>query len=49
MQNVSGASREITYEVRVKGEHTNRLVEELCAVTGVETVNIVTYTGEVLG
>lgn len=49
MQNVSGAGCEITYEVRVKGEHTNRLVEELCAVTGVDTVNIVTYTGEVLG
>jgi len=49
MQNVSGAGCEITYEVRVKGEQTNRLVEELCAVTGVDTVNIVTYTGEVLG
>lgn len=49
MQNVSNAGHEITYEVRIRGERTNDLVEKLRAVDGIETVNIVTYTGEVLG
>lgn len=49
MQNVSKAGQEITYEVRLKGADITELVEKLCAVEGITAVNVVTYTGEVLG
>lgn len=49
MQNVSMAGLEITYEVRVKSADTAGLVEKLYTIDGVAAVNIVTYTGEVLG
>lgn len=49
MQNVSENSEEITYEINLKKVNVAKLTKELQAVDGVETVNIVTYTGEVIG
>lgn len=49
MQNVSEKSVEITYEISLKKINAIDLTKELKAVNGIETVSIVTYTGEVVG
>lgn len=49
MQNVSEKNVEITYEISLKKVNAIDLTKELQAVNGIETVNIVTYTGEVVG
>lgn len=49
MQNVSGNSEEITYEISLKKINAMELSEALQAVVGIETVSVVTYTGEVVG
>lgn len=49
MQNVSEKNVEITYEISLKKVNAIDLTKELQAVNGIETVNIVTYAGEVVG
>lgn len=49
MQNVSVGNEEVTYEINLKKVNAMDLTQKLQGVDGIETVNIVTYTGEVVG
>lgn len=49
MQNFTKNGQEITYEIRLKDTDTTKLVEALYGIGGIDAVNIVTYTGEIIG
>jgi hypothetical protein len=49
MQNATGDFEEITYEAGLKKNNLSELAKALKAVKGIEAVNVVTYTGEVIG
>lgn len=49
MQNATGEHEEITYEADLKKNNISDLAKSLRAVDGTEAVNVVTYTGEVIG
>lgn len=48
MQNTSGSFSELTYEVSLRKQPVSDLVDKLLVIDGVENVNAVTYTGEVI-
>lgn len=49
MQNATGEHEEITYEADLKKNNVSDLAKALRATDGTEAVNVVTYTGEVIG
>lgn len=49
MQNATGDFEEITYEVGLKKNNLSEIAKELRAVNGTQAVNVVTYTGEIVG
>lgn len=49
MQNVTGDYEEITYEADLKKNNVSDLAKSLRTINGTEAVNVVTYTGEVIG
>lgn len=49
MQNATGEHEEITYEADLKKNNISDLAKSLRAIDGTEAVNVVTYTGEVIG
>jgi len=49
MQNATGDYEEITYEAGLKKNNLSGLAKALKAINGIEAVNVVTYTGEVIG
>lgn len=49
MQNATGEHEEITYEADLKKNNVSDLAKSLRAIDGTEAVNVVTYTGEVIG
>ena len=49
MQNATGEYEEITYEADLKKNNVSDLAKALRAIDGTEAVNVVTYTGEVIG
>lgn len=49
MSNVSDIQQDITYEINVKGKTVIDVVKQIKNVSGVESVNVVTYTGEIVG
>lgn len=49
MQNATGAHEEITYEAGLKKNNLSELANALKVVSGIEAVNVVTYTGEIIG
>lgn len=49
MQSDTGTAKEATYEVRLRAEKADALIAAVRAVNGVETVNLVSYSGELLG
>lgn len=49
MQNATGEHEEITYEADLKKNNVSELAKALRAIEGTEAVNVVTYTGEVIG
>lgn len=49
MQNTADAYEEITYEVNLKKASAAELIGKIRLAENIETVNIVTYTGEIIG
>lgn len=49
MQNATGEHEEITYEADLKKNNVSDLAKALRAIDGTDAVNVVTYTGEVIG
>ena len=49
MQNATGEHEEITYEAGLKMNNLSQFAKALKAIDGIEAVNVVTYTGEVVG
>lgn len=49
MQNATGEHEEITYEADLAKSNVSRLAKELKSIDGTLAVNVVTYTGEVVG
>lgn len=49
MQNATGEHEEITYEADLTKSNISELARALKAMEGTEAVNVVTYTGEVVG
>lgn len=49
MQNATGDYEEITYEADLKKNNVSDLAKSLRTIDGTEAVNVVTYTGEVIG
>lgn len=49
MRSVRAGSQELTYELRLKSGNTAALVAEVRGCAGVESVNLVSYSGESIG
>ncbi len=49
MQNATGDYEEITYEAGLKKNNLSELAKAIKEIDGTEAVNVVTYTGEVIG
>lgn len=49
MQSDTAEAREATYELRLRAGKTDALLDAVRAVAGVESVNLVSYSGELLG
>lgn len=49
MQNAAGEHEEITYEAGLKKNNVSELAKSLKAIDGIDAVNVVTYTGEIVG
>ncbi|MDE7478672.1 MAG: DUF4956 domain-containing protein [Lachnospiraceae bacterium] len=49
MQNTAAGYIEVTYETNFKKQGVRELVDKIRDIDGVESVNVVTYAGEVLG
>lgn len=49
MRSLNGGEEELTYEISLKSTRLSELVEAVRALSGVESVNLVSYSGELLG
>ena len=49
MRSLNGGEEELTYELSLKSTQLTQLVEAVHALPGVESVNLVSYSGELLG
>ena len=49
MRNLSGAGQEATFELRLRPKQENALVDAVRACPGVDSVNLVSYSGESIG
>lgn len=49
MQNATGEHEEITYEAGLKKNNVSELAGALKVINGIDAVNVVTYTGEIIG
>ena len=49
MRSLNGGEEELTYELSLKSTQLTQLVETVHALPGVESVNLVSYSGELLG
>ena len=49
MRSRSAGSDEVTFELRLKSKYEHELVEAVRACAGVDSVNLVSYSGESIG
>lgn len=49
MKNISGGSYEVTYEVFLKGQREEKVVDHLKSLQGISEVNLVSFNGEITG
>ena len=49
MRSLDGTDEEVTFELRIRSKNEAALVDAVKACTGVESVNLVSYSGETIG